>query len=333
MPRLARLDSPGVLHHIIIRGIERRKIFKDDKDRDNLLERLSNLLPATNTACYAWAFLGNHAHFLFRTGNTSISNLMRRLLTGYVVSFNRRYRRHGPLFQNRFKSIICQEDVYLNELVRYIHLNPLRSGIIANLGKLNRYKYCGHSALMGRRKCKWQDTRYVLSCFGKSLAEARRSYSSYVKEGLSQGRRPELVGGGLIRSLGGWEAIKRMGKRERIKGDERILGDSDFVLQVLEEADETFNRYYEMKRLGYDLKTVEYRVCRIFKIGTEDIYSKSREKVKASARGLFCYWAVRELGYGLTDIARHLGITQPAVGYAVKRGEHIANQNHYKLEI
>jgi len=333
MPRLARLDSPGVLHHIIIRGIERKKIFRDDKDRDNLLERLNNLLPATNTACYAWAFLGNHAHFLFRTGNTSISNLMRRLLTGYVVSFNRRYRRHGPLFQNRFKSIICQEDVYLNELVRYIHLNPLRAGIIANLGKLNRYKYCGHSALMGMRKCEWQDTRYVLSCFGKSLAEARQSYSSYVKEGLSQGRRPELVGGGLIRSLGGWKAIKRMGKRERIKGDERILGDSDFVLQVLEEADETFNRHYEMKRLGYDLKTVEDRVCKIFKIDPEDIYSKSREKVKASARGLFCYWAVRKLGYGLTDIARHLGITQPAVGYAVKRGEHIANQNHYKLEI
>jgi len=259
--------------------------------------------------------------------------MMLRLLTGYVVSFNRRYRRHGPLFQNRFKSIICQEDVYLNELVRYIHLNPLRAGIVPNLVKLNRYKYCGHSALMGKRKCEWQEKRYVLSYFGKSLAEARQSYSSYVKEGLSQGRRPELVGGGLIRSLGGWEAIKRMGKRERIKGDERILGDSDFVFQVLEEADETFNRYYEMKILGYDLKTVEDRVCRIFKIGTEDIYSKSREKVKASARGLFCYWAVRELGYGLTDIARHLGITQPAVGYAVKRGEHIANQNHYKLEI
>jgi hypothetical protein len=219
-------------------------------------------------------------------------------------------------------------------LVRYIHLNPLRAGIVPNLGKLNGYKYCGHSALMGRRECEWQDTRYMFSCFGKRLTEARRSYSAYVKEGISQGRRPELVGGGLIRSLGGWEAIKGMGKgeRARIKGDERILGDSDFVLQVLKETDETFNRYYEMKRLGYDLKAVENRVCEIFKIGAEDIYSKSREKVKASARGLFCYWAVRELGYGLTELARHLGITQPAVGYAVKRGEHTANQNHYKLQ-
>ena len=142
-----------------------------------------------------------------------------------------------------------------------------------------------------------------------------------------------MVGGGLIRSLGGWKAVKGMGKGEsqRIKGDERILGDSDFVLQVLEEADETVNRSYEIKRRGYDFKTVEDRVCRIFSIAPEDLYAKSREKLKASARGLFCYWAVRELGYGVTEVARQLQITQPAVGYAVKRGEHIAKQNNYNL--
>ncbi len=101
MPRLARLDAPGVLHHIIIRGIERRKIFRDDKD--NLVDRLSILLSETQTACYAWAFMSNHAHFLFRSGGAGISTLMRRLLTGYAIYFNRRYRRHGQLFQNRLK--------------------------------------------------------------------------------------------------------------------------------------------------------------------------------------------------------------------------------------
>jgi putative transposase len=333
MPRLARLDAPGVVHHIIIRGIERRSIFRDDKDRDNLLDRLSDLLPATSTACYAWAFLPNHAHFLFRTGTTSISHLMLRLLTGYVVSFNKRYRRHGPLFQNRFKSIICQEDRYLLELVRYIHLNPLRAGIVHHLSALMHYKYCGNSALMGKRQLEWQDTAYVLSCFGKEVSEARRSYSAYVKDGIGHGRRPELVGGGLIRSLGGWKAVKSMGKgeRQRIKGDERILGDSDFVLQVLQETDERLNRSYELNRRGYDLKMVEDRVCRIFGIAPEELYAMSREKLKASARGLFCYWAVRELGYGATEVARQLDITQPAVGYAVKRGERIAKLHSYKL--
>ena len=113
MPRLARLDAPGVLHHVMIRGIERRKIFLNDKDREDFVERLAKLLPETKTACYAWAFLPNHAHFLFRTGLMPLATLMRRVLTGYAVSFNHRHNRHGQLFQNRYKSIVCQEDVYL----------------------------------------------------------------------------------------------------------------------------------------------------------------------------------------------------------------------------
>ena len=105
MPRKARIDAPGAFHHIICRGIERRKIFYDNADRDNFLERLGNVLIETSTPCYGWALLANHFHLLLRTGNTSISTIMRRLLTGYAVSFNRRHNRHGHLFQNRFKSI------------------------------------------------------------------------------------------------------------------------------------------------------------------------------------------------------------------------------------
>ena len=92
MPRLARLDAPGVVHHVIIRGIERRKIFFDTKDRNDMIDRLGDLLPATHTACYAWAFLSNHAHFLFRSGDAGLPTLMRRLLTGYAIRFNRRHR-------------------------------------------------------------------------------------------------------------------------------------------------------------------------------------------------------------------------------------------------
>ena len=114
MPRQARLDAPGVLHHIMIRGIERRKIFISDRDRKDFLERLARLLAETETDCYAWAFLPNHAHFLFRTGLTPLATVMRRLLTGYAVSFNSRHKRYGQLFQNRYKSIVCQEDAYLS---------------------------------------------------------------------------------------------------------------------------------------------------------------------------------------------------------------------------
>jgi REP element-mobilizing transposase RayT len=274
MPRLARLDAPGVLHHIIIRGIERRNIFKDDKDRDNFIDRLSDLLPATQTACYA-----------FRSGGAGISNLMRRLLTGYAIHFNRRHRRHGQLFQNRYKSIICQEDIYFKELVRYIHLNPLRAKIVSDIKDLNKYAYSGHSVLMGSIKHEWQDTKYVLSYFGKKVSESRKVYLSYVKKGIDQGRRPELTGGGLVRSLGGWSMIKklRLKGQDRIKGDERILGDGEFVTALLSEAKEKFERGYKLKRLGYDLKKISQMVSKIYDIEIEEIYSKGRRKVQVEA--------------------------------------------------
>ena len=81
MLRLARLDAPDVIHHVMIRGIERRKIFRNNKDRNDMMDRLADLLPATNTTCYAWAFLANHAHFLFRSGDTGLSTLINIVVT------------------------------------------------------------------------------------------------------------------------------------------------------------------------------------------------------------------------------------------------------------
>ena len=268
MPRQARIDTPGLLHHIMIRGIERRKIFKDDKDRENFIERLSILLPETKTQCYAWSFLSNHAHFLFRSGTKGIAALMRRLLTGYAVSYNRRHKRHGQLFQNRYKSVVCQEDAYLLELVRYIHLNPLRAKVVADLEELDNYPYCGHSALMRKKNGEWQDVEYVLGFFGKRLSDARRKYRSYVEKGISMGRRPELVGGGLIRSLGGWDEIKKMRLtgQDRIKSDQRILGESDFVRDVLSESEETFSGKYRLKSRGYNFEKVVERVSLLFQL-------------------------------------------------------------------
>jgi len=134
MPRKARIDAPGALHHVMVRGIDRRDIFSDQKDYTDFMDRLGDLLIETRTSCYAWALIPNHFHLLLRTGNSPISVLMKRLLTGYAINFNRRHNRYGHLFQNRYKSILCQEDSYLLELVRYIHLNPLRAGLVAYSG-------------------------------------------------------------------------------------------------------------------------------------------------------------------------------------------------------
>jgi REP element-mobilizing transposase RayT len=130
MPRKSRIDAPGALHYIIGRGINRQEIFSDKTDYRNFLDRLGEILGETKTSCYSWALISNHFHMLLRTGDAPISTVMRRLLTGYAITYNRRHCRCGHLFQNRYKSILCQEDPYLLELVRYIHLNPLRAKLV-----------------------------------------------------------------------------------------------------------------------------------------------------------------------------------------------------------
>jgi putative transposase len=333
MPRLARLDAPGVVHHVIIRGIERRKIFLDDEDQDDLLDRIGLLFPKTHTLCYAWALLPNHVHFLLRTGDVPLATVMRRLLTGYAVRFNRRHRRHGQLFQNRYKSIVCQEEVYLRELVRYIHLNPLRAALVSDIDTLSGYRYCGHGVLLGKRQQEWQETNYVLSYFGTRVRDARRLYVKYMEEGVDQGRRPELVGGGLVRSLGGWEEVKkvRLTGQDRVKGDERILGTGDFVDDILSLAEEKYTRRYELKRLGYDLRRVQGRVAELYGITEKELLARGREKRRAEARSLLFYWAVRELGLTGAYLAKRFGMSQPGVVYAVKRGEKIVEEKEYRL--
>jgi REP element-mobilizing transposase RayT len=190
MPRKSRIDAAGAIHHVIVRGINRADIFSDDSDYKSFLNRLDSVLTRTKTACYAWALMSNHFHLLLRTGNTPISTVMRRLLTGYAVNFNRKHKRFGHLFQNRYKSILCQEDLYLRELVRYIHLNPLRAGMVPDYRSLGRYYYCGHGVILGHFKNDWQDTEYVLDLFGNDTRSGRRGYSEFVRKASDQGRRP-----------------------------------------------------------------------------------------------------------------------------------------------
>jgi REP element-mobilizing transposase RayT len=332
MPRQARIDAPGSLNHIIIRGIERRKIFRSDSDRNNFLNRFGGIVSETRTECFAWAIMPNHVHLLLRTGLVPISRVMSRLLTGYAVSFNRKYKRHGQLFQNRYKSILCQEDRYLLELVRYIHLNPLRAGLVEDMKALDRYEWTGHRGLV--RKCSndWQDADYILTLFGDTKRTARSRYNMFMKEGISEGKRPDLVGGGLLRSAGGWVGLKDFRKAGiRVKGDERILGDSDFVEAVLKEKDERFERKYRLEALGYDFDTVVERVAEVLSMKPGDILARNKSPQTVKGRRLLCYWANRELGMTTRDISKRLGICQSAVSRASARGEKLAEENGFDL--
>jgi REP element-mobilizing transposase RayT len=332
MPRKARIDAPGALHHIIVRGIEKRNIFKDNSDRRSLIKRLGNVLKETKTPCYAWALMPNHFHLLLKTGLTPIATIMRRLLTGHAVYFNRRHHRWGHLFQNRYKSILCQEETYLLELVRYIHLNPLRAKQVSDLRQLEHYLYCGHSVLLGNHQNDWQSIDEILKLFGETVSEARSNYHKFVNKGIKMGRRPELVGGGLIRSIGGWKAFKALDRKDvHLKSDERILGDSDFVEEVLKKAEEQRERQYQLKAAGFNIEHVAERVAELLGIKCEQVWEKGKYPQIVKARSLLCYWSVRQLGIKTTDLARRIGITQPAISQNVKRGETIAKENGLEL--
>lgn len=334
MPRKSRIDAPGALHHLIARGIERREIFSDDQDRHAFIDRLGLVLTETGTACYARALIPNHFHLLLRTGEVSVATVMRRLLTGHAISYNRRHRRHGHLFQNRYKSILCQEDAYLLELVRYIHLNPLRAKLVKDMGNLGRYPFCGHGVVMGKHHRPWQDIDTVLAYFGKQQGPARRSYRAFVSKGIGLGRRPDLTGGGLVRSSGGWASVKALKKAgAALIGDERILGDGDFVEKALDKNQEVLERKYALKTKGVDLDLLADHVAKLFEMPPEALWQPGRYRQLVRARSVLCYWAVRELGESMTAMAGRLKISTAAVSKAVRRGAEIAAEEKYRLDI
>jgi len=305
----------------MVRGIERRPIFTDDRDRDDFLRRLEGLVRATGLRIYAWALLPNHAHLLLRTGTRSLARVMRSLLTGYAGAFNRRHRRQGHLFQNRYKSIVVEEEAYFLELVRYLHLNPLRVGVVPHRRALDRYPYTGHAAVLGTVSRPWQDTADVLQRFGADPRRARARYRAFVAAGIPLGRRPELQGGGLIRSAGGWVAVQTLRRgREASAADERVLGTGAFVETLLREVEGRSRRREHAQRRRVDLPTLARRMGASLGVAPAALLGQTRRRVVTQARQLLAYVWVEHLGRSASALARLLGQTRANVSWAARRG-------------
>jgi REP element-mobilizing transposase RayT len=320
MPRQARLDIPGALHHIMVRGINKSTIFEDDQDRAQFLNRLGENVTEARATVYAWALMTNHAHILFKSGKQGISAVMRKQLTWYAQYFNRRHRRSGHLFENRYKSILCDEDNYLLALIRYIHLNPLRAGMAETLEELDRYPWSGHSAVIGKRECSWMDVDYVLLQFNDTKRKARNSYRRFVGEGIGMGRQPELTGGGLIRSKGGWSQVvsaRRSGRKEEY--DERILGSGDFVNAALKEAEEKTRLQLKLLRTGRTLTKIVEQECGRADVSAQELKGGSRRRVVSTLRIKIAKRGLDELGLSLAEIARHVGVSTSGIARAIKR--------------
>ena len=278
------------------------------------MSRMGDIASDTKTVIYAWSLMTNHVHILLRSGSQGLPKFMRRLLTGYAISYNKRHCRHGHLFENRYKSIVCEEDTYFQELVRYIHLNPLRAKRAKNVSELDRYPWSGHSVIMGKRRHEWQDRDYVLKWFGNSEARAKKAYRNFIKSGIDQGNRPELVGGGLIRSLGGWAQVisaRRHGDRDL--SDERILGGGDFVEQMLKEADGRISSQYAGKLRKEKVEEYIQKVCKQKNIDVEEMKSGSRRRSISQVRSQIARDLVENYGIPLAEVARHVGVSTSAI--------------------
>jgi len=159
---------------VIARGIDRAAIFRDDADRVRFGDRLGRVVADSAARVFAWALLDNHVHLLLQRGPHPLSRVVQRLLTGHALAFNRRHGRCGHLFQNRFKSILVDDDTYLQTVIRYIHLNPLRAGVVADLAALERYPWSGHAGMLGIKTRPWHATAAALAAFGSSPSAAPR---------------------------------------------------------------------------------------------------------------------------------------------------------------
>lgn len=301
MPRQPRIHAPGLFHHVMARGIEGREIYRDDADRENFLDRLDGLLAQPGAPrLYAWALMPNHLHLLLQPSDTTLPTMMRRLLTGHAVRFNRRHNRQGHLFQNRYKSLVVEEEAYFLELVRYIHLNPVRAGAVAGLEELEHYPYAGHAALVGQRARVGQQIEAVLSRFSARPRRAVTAYRDFVAAGISLGKRLDFGSADRGKQAGGGE-------------EAGILGGKAFVQAVLT------RQRMEKSRERIAIEDVLAQVAAESGMSVEEILGAGRNRRASAARARFFERACKEAGATLTELGRLSGRTHVAVSKAILR--------------
>jgi hypothetical protein len=190
----------------------------------------------------------------------------------------------------------------------------LRAGIVSSIKALNKYRWSGHAVLMGRIKRDWQDTETVLGYFGKRRGKAIYKYEDYIQEGIVKGRRKDLTGGGLVRSIGGWSevlSLRRTGGK--VVSDDRILGSSGFVEDLLAEAEEREKETLRLHRKVVNLNRLAESIHELEGVDNTALRSGGKSRLLVRARKIFSQLAIKKMGYSGAEVARYLGVTTSAV--------------------
>ncbi|MGB9715806.1 MAG: transposase [Thermodesulfovibrionales bacterium] len=296
MARPARIEYEGAFYHVMNRGNRREDIFLDDNDRQKFYEILGNIEKRYGIIIYVYVLMSNHYHLLLETPFANLSRAIQRLNGDYALYFSRRHKSPGHIFQGRYKAMLVEKDAYLLELSRYIHLNPLRAGVVR---RPEEYRWSSLPVYLNRKirlpfKLQWE---WILSTFGGRRNIAAKKYLEFINEGIEEERDPREE------AAGGW-----------------ILGSNDWVEEVIKRwgnfpSNELSGVKPIKRRVSID--EIERLVCKEFEVGEGDIKNLTYNN---TARMASIYLAVNYCGLTLREAGqRYGGISYSAVGKAASR--------------
>ncbi|MBW2691163.1 MAG: transposase [Deltaproteobacteria bacterium] len=285
---------------MMIRGIEGRNIFRDDRDRSNFLERLDELVPELGFHCFGWVLMPNHVHLAVQSGPVRISRLMARLNTGYARAFNLRHQRQGYLFQNRFRSRIIENDADLLGVIAYICRNPLKAGIVSSITELSDWPWSGFSALTGARSARlFESVGATLALFGDAPDVARCNLAQFVAVAEIENTR----------SAAADPPPAQCGSSSTNKRALNHPTDPATPTTPVPDA----------KRI--QLQELIDSVCQQLRIDPSDLRSRRRTKSLARARASIAYQAVIKHHIAGRQVAKALGVSPSAISHALVRGQ------------
>ena len=273
MARRPRLFAAGVLYHVIVRGNQRQKTFTSQSDYRAYIERLARYRKKYDCVVHAYCLMPNHVHLLVESSEHPLSKFMQGLQQSYSQYFNRKHRQSGHVFEGRYKAIICQKDQYLLELIRYIHLNPVRAGMVKSP---ELYRYSGDHAYLQGKGSEIVDPAKVLSMLG-----GKQAYRRFVRDGLSDGHKEEYY------------AV----------ADQRFLGPEGFGEKMLKKEPDSPRKTSAQPHL----ETAARELAELLEIEASSLRSPDRSWAISKARTIAAYVLVRRLGYRLNDVAAYFG--------------------------
>jgi putative transposase len=278
MARKPRIEFEGAFYHVISRGNQRQKIFRDDDDYRHYLDILSYYKDRYKFSLYCYALMSNHLHLLLETRKIPLSKMMQGISQRYTIYFNKKYQTVGHLFQGRYKALLCDKDAYLLTLIKYIHLNPVRAKMVKDA---EEYPWSSHRFYIKRVNGKeLLDTGQVLRMFSDDPAKGRKLYHVFMSDGVTI-------------------------KKDDIYGavDQRIVGDEMFAEDVRERHELELGNIRKTK--ARTLEEIAGRTEDISGVGLDELRRKGKGRKKAMARKL-CSLAAKEYGYKGTEISSFL---------------------------